>query len=220
MIKKGFTLSEVLITLAIIGIVAVLTIPTFVKTYRKKVFASKIVKVVSQIQDAITSEMTAEQTTDLTQTRMMQANSCSDAANGVCEAGMGYFFNKYFKLSKKTCATNDCYASSYKTKSGGAGGAISGTCVQTIDGVTLCWLYNSPHHHVDLFIDVNGPEDPNIVGYDAFYFLINAGDNRPRIWDIADSSHCNIKNGSLGGIAGYATGCYNLIMEHGGKIPD
>jgi prepilin-type N-terminal cleavage/methylation domain-containing protein len=33
--KKGFTLAEVLITLAIIGVVAALTIPNVVKNYQK-----------------------------------------------------------------------------------------------------------------------------------------------------------------------------------------
>lgn len=34
MIKKGFTLSEVLITLGIIGVVAALTIPGLITTYK------------------------------------------------------------------------------------------------------------------------------------------------------------------------------------------
>ena len=34
--KKGFTLAEVLITLAIIGVVAALTVPTVVHKYQQK----------------------------------------------------------------------------------------------------------------------------------------------------------------------------------------
>lgn len=36
MIKKGFTLSEVLITLGIIGVVAALTIPGLITQYKAK----------------------------------------------------------------------------------------------------------------------------------------------------------------------------------------
>lgn len=34
-LKKGFTLAEVLITLAIIGVVAAMTIPTLIQNYKK-----------------------------------------------------------------------------------------------------------------------------------------------------------------------------------------
>lgn len=40
--KKAFTLAEVLITLAIIGIVAAMTIPTLVKNYKKKVITVRL----------------------------------------------------------------------------------------------------------------------------------------------------------------------------------
>ena len=40
--RKGFTLSEVLITLGIIGIVAALTIPSLVSAYQKHVVEEKL----------------------------------------------------------------------------------------------------------------------------------------------------------------------------------
>ena len=40
--KIGFTLAEVLITLAIIGVVAVMTIPTLIANYQKKATATKV----------------------------------------------------------------------------------------------------------------------------------------------------------------------------------
>ncbi len=40
--KKAFTLAEVLITIAIIGIVAAITIPTLVKNYKKKVITVRL----------------------------------------------------------------------------------------------------------------------------------------------------------------------------------
>lgn len=44
--KQAFTLSEVLITLGIVGIVAALTIPGLLANYRKKVLASRLKKVI------------------------------------------------------------------------------------------------------------------------------------------------------------------------------
>ena len=42
MIKKGFTLAEVLITLGIIGIVAAMTIPMLISKYQKRVIETTL----------------------------------------------------------------------------------------------------------------------------------------------------------------------------------
>ena len=52
--KAAFTLAEVLITLAIIGIVAALTIPTLITNYQKKQTVSKLKQSYSIISQALT----------------------------------------------------------------------------------------------------------------------------------------------------------------------
>ena len=42
--NKGFTLSEILITLGIVGIVAVLTVPGVMKNYQKQIIYSTVRK--------------------------------------------------------------------------------------------------------------------------------------------------------------------------------
>ena len=49
---KAFTLAEVLITLAIIGIVAALTIPTLIQSYKEKVTITKVKKMYSTLSNA------------------------------------------------------------------------------------------------------------------------------------------------------------------------
>jgi len=51
--KNAFTLAEVLITLAIIGVVAALTIPTLVQSYKKQVASVKLKKFYSTMLQAI-----------------------------------------------------------------------------------------------------------------------------------------------------------------------
>lgn len=51
--KFGFTLAEVLITLAVIGVVAALTLPAAITNHRKKAAAAKLVQTVSILEQAI-----------------------------------------------------------------------------------------------------------------------------------------------------------------------
>ena len=51
--KVAFTLAEVLITLGIIGVVAVLTLPTVVQNYRNQTVGTKLSKFYSQVNQAI-----------------------------------------------------------------------------------------------------------------------------------------------------------------------
>ncbi|MDE6137924.1 MAG: type II secretion system GspH family protein, partial [Candidatus Gastranaerophilales bacterium] len=51
--KSGFTLAETLITLGIIGVVAALTIPGLITSYKKHVIASSLKRAVSSINQAI-----------------------------------------------------------------------------------------------------------------------------------------------------------------------
>ena len=58
--KRGFTLSEVLITLGIVGVVAVLTVPSVMKNYRNRLYVSQLQKVYSQISEATVAIMRDE----------------------------------------------------------------------------------------------------------------------------------------------------------------
>lgn len=50
---KAFTLAEVLITLAIIGVVAALTIPNIVQSYKKKAVETKLLKFYTTMQEVV-----------------------------------------------------------------------------------------------------------------------------------------------------------------------
>lgn len=52
MIKRGFTLAEVLITLGIIGVVAAMTLPSLIQNYKKQAVISKLKKASSIISQA------------------------------------------------------------------------------------------------------------------------------------------------------------------------
>ena len=58
--KKAFTLAEVLITLAIIGIVAALTIPSVISNYQQQEFKTGLKKAVSVLNEAIQTNIAQE----------------------------------------------------------------------------------------------------------------------------------------------------------------
>ena len=63
--RKGFTLAEVLIALAIIGVVAALTIPTLVSGYKKDLWASSLATAVSNLETATTTMIVKEGADDI-----------------------------------------------------------------------------------------------------------------------------------------------------------
>ena len=51
--KSAFTLAEILITLAIIGVVAAMTIPTLTANYQKNLITSRMLKFYSSMKQAV-----------------------------------------------------------------------------------------------------------------------------------------------------------------------
>ena len=50
--KQAFTLAEVLVTLAIIGVVAAMTVPTLMQNYQRKVYVAQLQKVYNEASQA------------------------------------------------------------------------------------------------------------------------------------------------------------------------
>ena len=166
--KKGFTLSEVLITLGIVGIIAALTIPTILKNYRNKVYASQLKRVYSQISEAAQAIRNDEQTDNFYTT---SAGVPQDSKANDCKTGPCYFLNHYFNLANQDCETGDhkCLGDTYKTLQGNAMDTPFGSyCAQTVNGTTICMIHNSDLAVSSIIVDVNGPSEPNMGGRDVF----------------------------------------------------
>lgn len=212
--KLGFTLSEVLITLGIIGIVAVLTIPAVMKNYRNRLYVAQLQKTYAQISDAAQAIMIDEHTSNFYETKAALPNSCTDAATGDCSAGAGYFLNKYFKVLKRNCGTgaNACAATSYKSIGGASAGTLAGDyCIQTTNSAAICMARNDAGDDgvsIDLNIDVNGQAEPNITGRDVFYLTIQKNGT---VTDYRETSESNCSNPT-------SAGCFNKVRNAGWKM--
>jgi prepilin-type N-terminal cleavage/methylation domain-containing protein len=169
--KSGFTLAEVLITLAIIGVVAALTIPTVVKNYQKTQTVVKLKKAYSAI---------------------FQAYNNSQAENGAYETwdkgidiGTEEYFNKYWKpyfKIEKTCSTG--VSCGYKNNSPwvkldgidtgySINTSVIGLSFITTDGVLYrIRVSNSSgaSEASNIIVDLNNSKGPNMLGKDTFFF--------------------------------------------------
>jgi len=107
--RIAFTLAEILITLAVIGIVAVLTIPTLVNKYQERVRVTQLKKVYNNLQQAYQLATIEHGSAD----KWGLTNTASNAADGtvvidnssmamVCE-----YLGKYLKKSTAKSVTFD-----------------------------------------------------------------------------------------------------------------
>ncbi len=216
--RTAFTLSEVLITLGIIGVVAALTIPSIMKNYRNKLYTAQLKKTYVQLEDAISNIKADEHSQNFYETTAGVAYSAPNAEHPEGK-GAYYFLNNYFKTIKTGCTsaagTNQCFAPAYTSIDGAASGTLfGGYCVQTTSGAAICMLRNETNHVVSISIDINGPADPNIAGRDAFVFNLDPVTNKLVDWS-SDPDKCGTKASNYGHIADYATGCVTKIIDSG-----
>ena len=233
--KKGFTLAEVLITLGIVGIVAVLTIPSVMKNYKNRLYTAQLEKVYAQLNEATLAIMNDERVDSFYETKANGTDKCTDNNKQNCTGGLPYFLSTYIEPVKKNCAKGDndeiCVAggttSSYKYIDGSdAGGIGSGTyCIQLASGAAICGFHNPGNKCTSLVVDVNGQAAPNIVGRDVFSMDIHKnGSISDYSSGCADNNfgctadRCNAGGGSGNGIFSSACGCLNAVVQAGWKM--
>ncbi len=118
--KAAFTLAEVLITLGIIGVVAILTVPNLVSNYQKKVYVAQLQKAYAQLQQVFDMAMAEDEVEDLADTELMQSingdyiGASDDQSEFISQLG------KYMKIQKACnpmdfiAGCHDIYYSEFK----------------------------------------------------------------------------------------------------------
>jgi len=190
--KAAFTLAEVLITLAIIGVVAAMTIPTLISDYQEKVTVTKLKKMYYTLSNAYRM-YTAEN-------GAIQAEWTAEGAKKVFDA-----FKPYLKISKE-CGTSHegcIIEGSYNRLNSDRtdlnyGGVDTYYKARLSDGAALIFRgIDDTSAGVQAFVyyDINAEDGPNRWGHDLFEFnvmgesLIPAGfPNYPEDFDTTCSS--------------------------------
>ena len=165
--KFGFTLAEVLITLAIIGIVAALTLPVFITKYQKHQTVSQLKRVYSQLSNAVVAS-------EVVNGDRFQWDLTLSAQN---------FFIKYFKdflpvIKECKVGNNKCTSVSVRLPLKNSyditpviqnkGDKYS----VVLNNGTIIFMSRHENQGVSyLFsVDMNGDKGPNRNGRDVFHF--------------------------------------------------
>ena len=231
--RTAFTLAEILITLGIIGIVAAMTIPNLVVTYKKKQTVSQLKKVNSVLSQLILrsfyengsvnnylkigAEVTADTTKKFFNTYWLPylkvKDVISDFQSPYSSDDFGYSLldGSLYQFSIKTIYSN---------------GRI---CVRLNDGTILLiyvmsWVLDENGNNVAkytsmqrIFVDINGVNGPNTFGKDVFVFVVDFDKNVVRPYCYKDNNNYVNDNCKPNG-NGFC--CADKIIRNGWKISE
>ena len=221
MIKKfGFTLTEVLITLSIVGVIAAMTVPTLMNKYQKEAQTVLIRKYSQEIANAIDMFITTEGKTSATGTTLFSNTDDFITSNlkitKTCEKDDSSCFGALYRsINNKTTASVNCAGKSYILANS------SSICVTTISNSTS-GTNSSNKPYLTIIMDTNAQEKPNIGGRDIFTFYVTKNGELAGTppADLAESNcECDSVTGECTGDCGCNTsplgvGCYTELEQN------
>ena len=154
-VVPAFTLTEVLLAVLIVGIIAAMVLPAVVTKYQDKAFESAFNREVHSLQDSIDSLAAVENKPSFYETSLA--------------TDTGTYMKKYLRVSKY-CGTSgkDCFGKFYSEYSGHEKKTYTpsydGNCAILKNGTSVCLNVNVGN--ITMLIDVNGPKGPNVLGRD------------------------------------------------------
>ena len=215
--RCAFTLSELLLSLIIVGVVAIITVPVLINNVQKKVFATQVKNMVANIEQVAQDELITHRTRDLINTDF------ADAAK--------LLSNNHFQISKTCINSTDASVNCWKTNVTGKDkvtyhylnrsiGAFNPSSTRTIilkNGAILLMMPISLADNVSgdivatFYIDVNGNDKPNVAGRDFYIFYIT---NKGRVVDYYYTRNQNIT------VTQKIRNCPNSIVACFGALAD
>ncbi len=180
---SGFSLAELLIALAIVGIVAALTIPNVYSNYQKKSYLSLLEKTYRELDQNLKMIQAQDYYNNgfYKSILALRGKSVEETAGcfflGGCEDILTHKESKPFYNVSKDCekTAQPCFAASYKNINGDKNENFTcsdGYNVTVQNGTALCIIPADNNKPATVYTDVNGAEGPNIGGRDMFKFYI------------------------------------------------
>ena len=193
--KKAFTLAEVLITLAIIGVVAALVMPGLISDYRKREYVARLQKAVNTWNNSMALMLATDEVDYLNDTEFVQAAVKDYTAAGGTHypeclqynylQGCPNAFNILKKYINFIPVSSKVY--SYKYLGFPFGYSLTMNTI-TANGIFYDFYFEflgtPPEELLSLrsrngivAIDINGSKGPNIIGRDIFNFELDLRGN-------------------------------------------
>lgn len=174
--KIAFTLAEVLITLGIIGVVAAMTIPSLIQSYKEKATVTAVKQSYSIFAQAL--KMVTIDNPDLS---ALTDNSLSAKENSQI---MFKEISKHIKKVKSCDVDKKCMGNTYYLNLNNEKVSNWDTYNNLVTGVlangTSFWILSLPAsisgeetYAGQIGIDINGNKRPNKFGVDFFWFTFN-----------------------------------------------
>ncbi len=220
----GFTITELIIAMGIIGVISALTVPVLIAHYQTQSLQLILKKTYGELR----------QNLDMFQTesykKKLYASSLStlDGSKTVTETA-GRFLTNYFRVAKD-CETTaqPCFADSYRTIDSATGtnfSCNSGYNVLLASGAAICLIPPATDTPAKVYIDVNGQDKPNIGGRDMFTvyiyddFSIDEKDITPDViksGDAKDDRETLFNNSCKTSYVG--EGCFGKMLNDNWKV--
>lgn len=221
--KKALTIGELLITMSIIGVIAVLVLPGFLKDYHKKVYTAKLKKTIEVIDNAVNQACIDNNVSYFYQTPYPASST-----------KIQEFMKKYFKTVESDAnvfydgrytaidpSLSSLSSSSFSGSSKGkifnpknavklaSGEAISFDCNVSTGGSLAVHAANI--NLCTIRVDVNAADGPNIGGRDMFTLYLDINNN-----SLNSRTRISLETALSEGCRGNELGeyCYNELLEH------
>ena len=194
--KNGFTVTEVLITLTIIGVVAALTMPTLVSSNKNKVNAKTLSVAISDFENGTAAAMMHDGVATLSETEAWSKTIVRGTSNSILLEASSKI-GKYCKISFDSNNSNSSvfYSGQTLKNVNNSTYSISGIFDMAVPfsskkGYTYFIYKTTPDekytNELDainagtaltsrtgfVMIDTNGKQKPNRIGYDIFAFAL------------------------------------------------
>lgn len=172
----GFTLSEVLITLGIVGVIAALSMPSLIANTQNKTNAASLASAVTDIENAIANMMLIEDVMDIVDVDFNNLSKYIRLTNTEADPCADFY----------DCSSNDNPIK--QINSNGVALTVSELTSQGFHFLTKSGAYfaigtsNEPcesddvclNSSANIYIDVNGKKKPNTAGRDFFAFFLGS----------------------------------------------
>lgn len=175
---RAFTLTEVLIAIVIVGLLAALVLPILIQHFQDNAFTKMYTRQVNTISDAVDALPVAENKASFFETMMFKEDATTDYSST-----SGEFMKKYLRIAKDCGNSNgNCFAKTYYEYKNRDKVVYTpeykGYCATLKNGVSICMTHQYTTgevlNQIEGIMDLNGPKGPNIKDKDLRTFKLDA----------------------------------------------